>query len=64
MALKENARKRSHFAFVVSTLVPLPFPQCCHPDCVREVFGLLVALGFAIAGFTPAPYQRARLARP
>ena len=42
---------------------PLPL-QCCHPDLVREVFGLLVALGFDVAAFTPAPYQRVRLTRP
>ena len=30
----------------------------------RASFGRLVALGFAIAGFTPAPYRRRRLRRP
>ena len=63
MALKENAGTSLAFRIVVS-LVSLPVSQCCHPDIVREVFGLLVALGFDVAVFTPAPYQRARLARP
>ena len=31
-------------------------------DC--QAFGQLVALGFAVAGFTPVPYQRPRLGRP
>ena len=30
----------------------------------KESLGQLVVLGFAIAGFTPAPYQRRRLQRP
>ena len=30
----------------------------------QESFGLLVPLGFAVAGFTPAAYQRRRLRRP
>ena len=29
-----------------------------------ESFGQLVALGFDVAVFTPAPYQRSRLLRP
>ncbi len=29
-----------------------------------EAFGQLVALGFGVAAFTPAPYQRRRLRRP
>ena len=32
--------------------------------CNRKVFGQLVALGFDVAVFTPAPYQRSRLERP
>ena len=59
--------ERGNFArisLLFVTLVSLPVSQCCHPDIVREVFGLLVALGFDVAVFTPAPYQRARLARP
>ena len=54
---------RSLFANCMSNTRPLP-SQCCHPDLVREVFGLLVALGFDVAAFTPAPYQRVRLTRP
>ena len=30
----------------------------------EESFGQLVALGFDVAVFTPAPYQRSRLERP
>ena len=30
----------------------------------RKAFGQLVALGFDVAVFTPAPYQRRRLRRP
>ena len=30
----------------------------------KKVFGQLVALGFDVAVFTPAPYQRRRLRRP
>ena len=29
-----------------------------------KAFGQLVALGFGVAAFTPAPYQRPRLGRP
>ena len=29
-----------------------------------KVFGQLVVLGFDVAVFTPAPYQRCRLQRP
>ena len=29
-----------------------------------KVFGQLVVLGFDVAVFTPAPYQRPRLGRP
>ena len=61
--LKENAGTSLAFRKLFVTLMPLP-SQCCHPDFVREVFGLLVALGFDIAVFTPAPYQRIRLIRP
>ena len=59
-----RGKTRAHFALFVLTLVTPRLSQCCCPDLVREVFGLLVALGFGIAAFTPAPYQRARLARP
>ena len=63
MALKENARTSlAFFAFLSNTRHTAS--QCCHPDFVREVFGLLVALGFDVAVFTPAPYQRVRLTRP
>ena len=31
---------------------------------LAKAFGQLVVLGFAIADFTPAPYQRPRLGRP
>ena len=64
MALKENAGTFTRISLLSVSLVTLSFSQCCHPDIVREVFGLLVALGFDVAVFTPAPYQRARLARP
>ena len=60
---KENARVTLAFRKFFQHFVPLP-SQCCHPDLVREVFGLLVALGFDVAAFTPAPYQRVRLTRP
>ena len=30
----------------------------------KKAFGQLVALGFGVAAFTPAPYQRPRLGRP
>ena len=30
----------------------------------KKAFGLLVALGFDVAVFTPAPYQRRSLRRP
>ena len=30
----------------------------------KKRFGLLVALGFDVAVFTPAPYRRPRLGRP
>ena len=34
-------------------------------DAIRKKrFGLLVALGFDVAVFTPAPYRRPRLGRP
>ncbi len=33
-------------------------------DKAKKAFGQLVALGFDIAVFTPAPYQRRRLRRP
>ena len=33
-------------------------------DLMTESFGQLVALGFDVTVFTPAPYQRPRLGRP
>ena len=33
-------------------------------DLMTESFGQLVALGFDVTVFTPAPYQRRRLRRP
>ena len=35
--------------------------RACYPE---ESFGQLVALGFDVTVFTPAPYQRRRLQRP
>ena len=35
-----------------------------HIGALRKVFGQLVLLGFAIAGFTPAAYQGRRLRPP
>ena len=42
--------------------VPLAGVRFCEQR--RQVSGLLVPLGFAIAGFTPAAYRRRRLRRP
>ena len=33
-------------------------------NCGKKSFGQLVTLGFDVAVFTPAPYQRRRLRRP
>ena len=64
MALKENAGTPLAFKLCSFNTRATALLQCCHPDFVREVFGLLVALGFDVAAFTPAPYQRVRLTRP
>ena len=44
-----------HFSFRISKREPLS---------KAKAIGQLVVLGFAIADFTPAPYQRPRLGRP
>ena len=42
----------------------LPLGESPFYEQRRQVSGLLVPLGFAIAGFTPAAYRRRRLRRP
>ena len=39
-------------------------PRAAEGTAGRKAFGQLVALGFDVAVFTPAPYQRRRLRRP
>ena len=40
------------------------YELCIMHYALQESFGQLVALGFDVAVFTPAPYQRRRLRRP
>ena len=47
---------------IVFSVPPLAGIRFCEQR--RQVSGLLVPLGFAIAGFTPAAYRRRRLRRP
>ena len=53
-----------------SAVSPLSYPHHIDTDGATErtarmkVFGQLVALGFDVTVFTPAPYQRRRLRRP
>ena len=63
MALKEREGTRSHFARRPRRGAALQGGAVAR-TCRREVFGPLVALGFGVAAFTPAPYRRAGLARP
>ena len=49
---------------IQSWQVKLKAPSWKNGPCGKKVIGQLVVLGFAIAGFTPAPYQRRRLQRP
>ena len=41
--------------------LPYPLPDTLSLSRVRASIGLLVLLGFAVADFTPAAYQRHRL---
>jgi hypothetical protein len=44
--------------------IDIPEKKETNKKATPESFGLLVSLGFGVAAFTPATYQRRRLQRP